>query len=66
MTKNPRAHQEDFNSWWESLSSEEREEYLEQEERLEMMFEPCDEEFERIAILLDREEKLDMWNSHEG
>jgi hypothetical protein len=61
-----RAHQEDFNSWWESLSSEEREEYLEEEERLELMFEPIDEEFERIAMLLDREEKLEMWSSYEG
>lgn len=62
---NPQAHQEDFNSWWEDLSSEEREEYLDQQDRLELMFEPIDEEFERIAMLLDREEKLEMWDSYE-
>lgn len=62
----PQTQQEDFNSWWEDLSSEEKEEYLDQQERLELMFEPVNEELERIAILLDREEKLEMWNSHEG
>lgn len=61
MTKNLRAHQEDFNSWWEDLSSEEREEYLEQEERLELIFEPFDEEFERIAAALERQESREEW-----
>ena len=56
----------DFDSWWESISSEEREEYIEECDSLS--FEPFDEDLERIARMLEKEERLhEEWSSlHKG
>lgn len=56
----------DFDSWWESILSEEREEYIEQCDSLS--FEPFDEDLERIARMLEKEERLhEEWSSlHKG
>lgn len=44
---------EDFDYWWESISSEEREEYVSQCDSL--FFEPFDEELEKIKRVYEQQ-----------